>query len=358
MIHSLDKSSGNVGREELYRLRRVVQLDSFELIANSRNKLLPKTAKNKGMEVRKHNVPLSNSKVALQKQICDKRFLRTMPETPRSTETHLGSGRENPHFRCFPKSRDFPALRNRLSNDSFKSSSFALKPTASSPHSVQIFAPREEAKGRYVQAECEAGSVFLQGRLCSENSDKWQIITELSDYEAVEDDCEQLNIEEISEGITYGTGGVGIKSPSHKHSTSRHKASLLRMNSGISHSPYMMSPQGHIKELFVKEFGVLQQEVVDQDERLKWRSRMNIKELVTQKDEGKALSNLRLTPKQSSQDAVQCNPNSNTARYLKRKHALLKLCEKAKTDIVTDSKSPIEMEEAINSKNVKVCLTH
>jgi len=360
MIHRFTKHSNTGSRfNSKYKDRQAFgNLDSLEMIADSRNKLLPKTVDPQ------HKVPprlpLSNSKTALNKQIY---FLKTMPETSRSTEIKFTGNREHSaHVRYFPKSKDYPIAYTKRVHLMFPIKSSRSNTTTAlehKPNNMQILGtPKEEAKldhkAKYgyavnsVNYEGVVGSnLFQQGpvqRLYSDNSNKYQI-TELSDYEAIEDENEQRKIVKINEGITYSTGGVRSKSPKNKT-----KNSTLRVNSEIDNcSPYVVTAQG---ESFVGEANTLQRKVKDQHKRIKSRSRLSLTELIDLTHpcpNSGVLKNTSSTPKQSLREFIQCTPNSNTARYLREKYARINQHKQATKK---EENHLIQLEESINSKSV------
>ena len=130
----------------------------------------------------------------------------------------------------------------------------------------------------------------------SEESDKCQIITELSDYtgetignnegtDLVEQRMERLNTEQINEGVIYSTGGVGVIQRNY-HSNRNNNASINnkeRVKYGInapkvrfdpvhSSSPGQCRPK---KCIMMKDLSMLQKEILDRKVRMRLETHTN-----------------------------------------------------------------------------------
>ncbi len=180
------------------------------------------------------------------------------------------------------------------------------------PCSVHIVKQRSVTKGKEQPEGDDVEQGIIQGnpsvqqetgqRFYSEESDKCQIITELSDYVCGDvpgemrandngpgPDPERLNTEQINEGVTYANGGVGIRArgycSKYDYNSARAKCSTdidpntkygryfpgpLRLAESASMKQLPGSRRPSTKRILLRDLGKLQEEIMERQQRLQY----------------------------------------------------------------------------------------
>ncbi len=120
-------------------------------------------------------------------------------------------------------------------------------------------------------------------RFYSEESDKYQIITELSDYtgetignnegggDVNEPRMERLNTEQINEGVTYSTGGIGIRLRGYHNYNSNRPRHPPPLQYALAPEPRLSGATSYrSRKSVVKDLQALQKEILDRKLRMKY----------------------------------------------------------------------------------------